>query len=1084
MNDKPHILILEDVMADVQLLEKQLRAAGGSFVSKRVETREAFLEAVANFTPDIILSTYMLPQFNGLDALRLLKERNLSVPFIFVTGSWTNEIAVECMKEGAYDYIPKTNLERLPAAVSNALEKRAARRTSDNAIDCLRQRERKLADFVDNATIGLHWVGADGIIIWANKTELELLGYAPEEYIGRHIAEFHADREVIDDILGRLTANEELRDYEARLRCKDGSIKHVHINSNVYREDGAFVHTRCFTRDITARKQAEEALRLVHAGLEQQIEQRTAALRLANALLKEEATERGRAQQALQQGETRFHSAFDHAPIGIALLSPEGRWLQVNPSLCDLLGYTEDELLSMDFRATTHPDDLAAGIELKRRMMAGELNTAQIEKRYVRKNGDVIWALTSASLVLDEQNQPLYFVSQIQDNTERRHVEQKLKQSEEWMRAIFDASRDGILVEDNGRVIYVNNAYTQMLGYAAPEELVGICISAIVAPADAARMNKYGEARLRGETPPSVYEFTAKRKDGSLLRVEGAVSTSVVAGKTYITTAIRDITERKRAEKALRESEQRYRFLSEGILHQVWTAQPDGNLDYVNGRTLEYFGAMMEQILGEGGQNVIHPDDLPMCVERWTRSLQTGECFEVEFRLRRADGEYRWHLGRATAGRDAAGKIIKWFGTSTDINTQKLAEEALRRSEEQLRQSQKLEAVGRLAGGIAHDFNNLLTAINGYSELTLRCLAPDNSLHRNVTEIKKAGERAAALTRQLLAFSRKQILQPKVLDLNSIVTDISKILQRVIGEDVNILTVLDPDLKHIEADAGQLEQVLMNLAVNARDAMPGGGKLTIKTANVELSEACALEHPNVSHGSYVMLSVSDTGCGMDAATKAQIFEPFFTTKEAGKGTGLGLATVYGIVKQSGGNIRVCSEIGRGTTFNIYLPRAGNAAELSEKVEPLADLPRGTETILLVEDEEAVREILREVLEADGYSVLPTSGGEEALELCANYKKEIHLMLTDVVMPGMNGRELGERAAALWPEMRVLYMSGYTDEAITHHGALDAGAAFLEKPFTPDSVARKVREVLDAPRRIHESVAGQAAGALKWETAIN
>ncbi len=1082
MNNRPHVLILEDVTTDAELIEGQLRKAGVCFTAKRVETKEAFLEAIANFAPDILLSTYMLPQFNGIEALRLLREHNLRVPFIFVTGSWTKEIAVECMKEGADDFIPKTSLERLPAALLNALEKGAARRTSDDAIARLRRREHKLADFIDHATIGLHWAGADGVILWANRAELELLGYAPEEYIGRHITEFYADREVIDDILGRLTANEELRDYEARLRCKDGSIKHVHINSNVLREDGEFVHTRCFTRDITARKQAEEAVRLGHEELERRVAQRTAELVSANELLKEEIAERQRAEKALRDSEDFAKGILESNPDCTKVLDLEGKLLYMNPSGQQLMETTDFSscvnLSWIDFwEGEARQEALNALAEAK----AG--STGIFEGYCPTALGTPKWWSVIVSPIRDASGRIERLLSVSRDITERKLVEQKLKQSEDWLRAIFDASRDGILVEDNGCIVYVNNAYTQMLGYAAPEQLVGVCISALVTPDDAERMMKYGEARLRGETPPSVYEFNAKRKDGSLLRVEGAVSTSVVAGKTYITTAIRDITERKRAEEALRESERRYRFLGEGILHQVWTAQPDGNLDYVNERTLEYFGFTMEQGLGERWLNAVHPDDVPVCAERWARSLQTGEHYEVEFRLRRADGEYRWHLGRATAGYDAAGNLVKWFGTNTDINNQKLAEEALRRSEEQLRQSQKLEAVGRLAGGIAHDFNNLLTAITGYSDLTLRCLAPDNPLHHNVTEIKKAGERAAALTRQLLAFSRKQILQPKVLDLNSIVTDISKILQRVIGEDVNILTVLDPHLSYIEADAGQLEQVLMNLAVNARDAMPGGGKLTIQTANVELSDDYAREHPNVPPGSYVMLAISDAGCGMDAATQAQIFEPFFTTKAAGKGTGLGLATVYGIVKQSGGNIWVYSEVGHGTTFKIYLPCARKAAELIEKAEPRAALPRGTETILLVEDEEAVRELLREVLEADGYSVLLTSGGEEALQLCRSYKKEIHLMLTDVVMPGMNGRELGEHAAALRPEMKVLYMSGYTDEAITHHGVLDAGVAFLEKPFTPDSVARKVREVLNESRKIHEGMVEQA-DALKWETAIN
>jgi two-component system cell cycle sensor histidine kinase/response regulator CckA len=397
-----------------------------------------------------------------------------------------------------------------------------------------------------------------------------------------------------------------------------------------------------------------------------------------------------------------------------------------------------------------------------------------------------------------------------------------------------------------------------------------------------------------------------------------------------------------------------------------------------------------------------------------------------------------------------------------EIAERKLGEEALRASEEQLRQSQKLESVGQLAGGIAHDFNNLLTVINGNSDLLLRRL-DDEKQRERVEEIKRAGERAAQLTRQLLAFSRKQILQPVVLDLNHVVPDVGKMLRRLIGEGIDLITALDPGLGQVDADPGQIEQVLMNLAINARDAMPKGGKLTIQTANVYLDESYVRTHAAVKPGPYVMLAVSDTGHGMDAETQARIFEPFFTTKEKGKGTGLGLSTVYGIVKQSGGNICVYSEVGRGTTFKIYLPCVGEAAEPHAQAAPQSITPQGVETVLLVEDDEIVRKLAREILELNGYGVLTAADGGEALSLCEHHEGPIHLLLTDVVMPQMSGREVAERATALRPAMKVLYMSGYTDDSIIHHGVLDAGVAFLEKPFTPDAMARKVREVLDDPQ---------------------
>ena len=391
----------------------------------------------------------------------------------------------------------------------------------------------------------------------------------------------------------------------------------------------------------------------------------------------------------------------------------------------------------------------------------------------------------------------------------------------------------------------------------------------------------------------------------------------------------------------------------------------------------------------------------------------------------------------------------------------KKAEEALRRSEEQLRQSQKVEAIGRLAGGIAHDFNNLLTIINGYTELLLARLPGNDKMSRDVNEIRKAGQRAASLTRQLLAFSRKQILEPKVLDLNAIVVELEKMLRRLIGEDIRLTIAPAADLRRIKTDPGQIEQVIMNLVVNARDAMPQGGNLTLETSNVVLDQAYAARHVGVRPGAYVMLAVSDTGCGMDKEAMAHIFEPFFTTKAPGKGTGLGLSTVYGIIKQSGGNVWAYSEPGRGTTFKIYLPQVEGVVDRPPRDGPRTGIPRGSETILLAEDQKELRELIRQMLEMNGYTVIAASDGLEAIEICKRHEAPIHLMLSDVVMPQMGGRELAQRLATVRPDMKVLYMSGYTSNAIVHHGILDPGTLFIQKPFTPDSLARKVREVLDA-----------------------
>jgi signal transduction histidine kinase len=396
-----------------------------------------------------------------------------------------------------------------------------------------------------------------------------------------------------------------------------------------------------------------------------------------------------------------------------------------------------------------------------------------------------------------------------------------------------------------------------------------------------------------------------------------------------------------------------------------------------------------------------------------------------------------------------------------------LAQTASQELEQQLRQSQKMEAIGRLAGGVAHDFNNLLTAINGYSSLALQRANPDDRLRGYLEEIKKAGERAATLTRQLLAFGRKQMLKPVVLNLNDVVSDMNKMLRRLIGEDIRFNARFDPDLKPIKADPGQIEQVLVNLVVNSRDAMPQGGNLTIETANFESDAEFAGKHLGLAPGHYVMLAVSDSGCGMDDKTKARIFEPFFTTKEKGRGTGLGLSTVYGIVKQSGGTVWVYSETGKGSVFKVYFPQLQEDAEFSKPVLVETPVPRGSETILLVEDEDVVRGLARKILEQAGYDVLDARGGDEAIRLCHELPGPIHLLLTDVVMPERSGREIAECLAKLRPSTRVLYMSGYTDDAIVHHGVLDSDVEFIQKPFTPVALARKVREVLDAKDGKHE-----------------
>ena len=509
-----------------------------------------------------------------------------------------------------------------------------------------------------------------------------------------------------------------------------------------------------------------------------------------------------------------------------------------------------------------------------------------------------------------------------------------------------------------------------------------------------------------------------------------------------------------KAQEALRESEERYHVIFDASPLPMWLYEtPSLRICAVNQAAIDLYGYSPKDFLEMTLYELRSPAeaerlrklfaDTPEPPVRW----DTGVWVHRKKDGTPMDMEIHTHL--VVVG----GRPMR-LSVQIDITEQ-------RRMEQQLRQSQKMEAIGQLAGGVAHDFNNLLTAILGYSDLLATEVGQKSPLLDSIDEIRKAGQRAAALTGQLLAFSRRQILEPKVLDLNALVANLEKMLRRLIGEDVRLITVLDRVIGRVRADAGQIEQVILNLAVNARDAMPKGGLLTIATQDVDLDEAYARNHVTVRPGSYVMLAVTDTGEGMSTETKSHLFEPFFTTKGQGKGTGLGLPTVYGIVEQSGGYVWVSSEVGRGTAFKVYLPRV--AAELEVRKIGIAKAPAGgAETILLVEDEQSVRALIRKLLVRNGYTVLDAGGGQEALETALRHTGPIDLLLTDVVMPEMGGSELAGRIRSLRSEIKVLFISGYTDDVIVRQGLVAEALSFLQKPFTPNALALKVRQVLDAP----------------------
>jgi PAS domain S-box-containing protein len=537
----------------------------------------------------------------------------------------------------------------------------------------------------------------------------------------------------------------------------------------------------------------------------------------------------------------------------------------------------------------------------------------------------------------------------------------------------------------------------------------------------------------------------AQAPDERLLKLIGSVA-------THLGT----VTRRKQAEEQLRRSQQRYETPVNSVEGIVWEADaPSLAFRFVSRQAERLLAYPAGRWLAEPTfwRDYIRPDDRKQALASRRRATQEKRDYHLTYRMMAANGKEVWLHDLVNVVVEA-GQVVALRGVMVDI-TQQI------RLEEQFRQVQKMEAVGRLAGGVAHDFNNLLTAILGYSQMLLMGLASGNDARELVEVIYKAGERAARLTRQFLAFSRKQVLKLSVLNLNTVVTGMQKMLGAVIGEDLDLVTRLEPRLGLVKADVGQLVQVIINLAVNARDAMPSGGRLTLETANEDLDETFAQEHADVQPGPYVRLSVSDTGCGMDQGTLARLFEPFFTTKEIGKGTGLGLATVYGIIKQTGGHIAVSSKPGRGTTFKFYLPRLAEPAPVApEACRSPSPWPRGSETVLLVEDDKAVRDFSRALLEQAGYEVLEAPDGAEALWVSAGHPGRIDVLVTDVVMPGMSGRELADRLAASRPGVQVLYLSGYTEDAVIGRGVIESETTFLQKPFGLADIASKVREILD------------------------
>ncbi len=663
----------------------------------------------------------------------------------------------------------------------------------------------------------------------------------------------------------------------------------------------------------------------------------------------------------------------------------------------------------------------------------------------------------------------------------RKHATEGFQDCKEHLMAVLNCIPDPICVKDRQhKWVLVNDAFCEISGQTR---------EAMIGKSDYDFFPKK-EADIFQETDKEVFETGNENINEETITDSNGVTRTIITKKTlyrspagddFIVAIGRDITERKRVEEQLRASESFLRQVIDAVPAHIFVKDREGKYLLLNKLLAENLGIATEALIGNKIFDLF--DDSKMQLEEIDKFLaddyeiiETRQSkFIPEEPLTLPDGTKFW-LQTTKIPLTLKGNPNCVLGISIDITARKNAEEALRQSEENFRQSQKMEAVGKLAGGIAHDFNNLLTAIIGYSEMLKMKGSLDTDSGYNVDEIIKAADRSANLTQQLLAFSRKQIMKPKILDLNKLIAETEKMLRRLIGEDIEIVTKLASGLGRVKADPGQIEQVIMNLAVNARDAMPEGGRLIVGTQNVYLDESYCEEHVGAEVGDYVMIAVSDTGHGIDEEAKERIFEPFFTTKEKGKGTGLGLSTAYGIVKQSGGYIWVYSEVNHGTTFKVYLPRVEKSGEESGDGVEKIEAGRGVETVLMVEDEEAVRKMICDVLRHFGYEVIESRSAKEAIsEVKGRGGGEIDFLVTDVIMPEMGGRELAERLLKEDPGMHVLYISGYTDEAIVHHGVLDEEIHFLQKPFSPQTLAKRVRDILDlekAPAQNRHGAGGE------------
>jgi two-component system, cell cycle sensor histidine kinase and response regulator CckA len=1128
MESAIRILLVEDLPTDATLAEREIRRSLPLATFRCVDTQGEFLRELGEFNPDIVVTDYRMPQFDGLTAMRLSLEWNPLVPVIVLTSAINEDTAVECMKSGASDYVIKEHIKRLGQAVVHALEEkksRAARMQAEN--------ELRVRDFAIKTTISaVGFADLTGKITYVNDAFRRLWKYDTDrEIIGRYINEFAASPDVPRNVMKALTEGRGFVGEDTAL-CADGSTFDMQMAvSTITDSAGNPVCLMASFLDVTERRRAQEhqafilnsvpvilytaelsqpldatwisdnvkgvtgfpseafisrkgfwrnrihkddkarvdlALASLSTGQEISVEYRwqcfdehyrwfvnrvTSVRRMPDGPTEcsgiwYDIHERREAEEALRSSEERYRTLVQTLPDAVTVTNTAGIITYASPAALRLYGdYAAEDVLGLPLFPWIHPDSQQAAERRFNDILSGGVISGE-EFVLLRKDGSSFVGEINATRLQDKAGLPIGVILIVRDISERKRAEEALKASERRYQDLTETSPVGIFRTDaTGYTTYVNPFWCSLSGLSG-EDALGNGWLAAVHPEDREKIAG-GWSSAAAEKQSSDAEYRFLRPDGSIVWVMGqAVPDTDARGKIvgYVGT-ITDITDRKRAE----ESRRLLSHTMESITEIATITDLENCLTFVNDSFVKTYGYTREEVLGKHIGFLWSPNNPPSLLDEILRASQTGAWKGEILNLTKAGREFPLSLHTSQV-KDERGNILGLVGISEDITARK-------QLEAQLQQAQKMEAVGRLAGGVAHDFNNMIAVILGYANLMETSLNPLDPLRKNVQAIMTAAERSAKLTRQLLAFARRQVITPVPLNLNESIGQLQKMLVRLIGEDIDLQIRPGDSLWNVKIDPTQVDQIMTNLATNARDAIDDVGSITIVTTNVSINDETPGTQADFVPGDYVQVTFSDSGKGMDSETRDRIFEPFFTTKPEGKGTGLGLATVFGIMKQNNGFIRVYSEPGIGTSFTLYFPRFhGTVAAVAENRD---DKPLiGSETLLIVEDEDQLLDLSCAALEQYGYTVLRANSPGEAILLCERQASRIDGLITDVILPGMNGKELRDRLAGMIPGLKVLYMSGYTADIVAHRGILEEGTYFLQKPFTPLSLVRKVREVLD------------------------